>query len=152
MWDYDCVLEDRFLGEVLLDLSNIGNKKDNDVWYLLQEHDEHSSPLPIPGYPSVRKHSRHNGMVQGNGTSTSSLTNGSTDFHQSLSHIPATPAHDKMKEILILRNTSTGEVIVMSVQYIQLQYTLFPNVVQCYSIMIFYFIYFVIIEIIVPHI
>lgn len=70
------------MGEILLDLSDIASNAPA-TWFNLEDHDENSCGLPSPTPKARRK---------------------SADYERpswsSLPALPATPAHDKCKEML----------------------------------------------------
>ena len=90
LWD-GCSKADRFLGEVLLDLS-AANTSNTSVTYPLGEHDENLGALPGPSPRSRRA------IVP-----LAALANRQSWCSMPL--IPATPAYDKMKALLNHRNT-----------------------------------------------
>ncbi len=114
IWDYYPNKASTFLGEVLLDLYS-ANLQEELVWYPVGDHDENSAPLP-PVSPKVvsRKTSGDNGVpvrkVSGSSSDHERSRNGvvvDTGDRQpwnSLPLLPATPAHDKFKQLLHKRN------------------------------------------------
>lgn len=114
--------EDEFLGEVLLDL-NEANLNNEIINYELHDHDENSSPLPV----RKRKESCSDvtttsliSPITSNVDTSSWSTSPCLHSSQNLSNLrdvkdprkilPDTPAHDKVKYLLMHGRNNNGKV------------------------------------------
>ncbi|ELT90086.1 hypothetical protein CAPTEDRAFT_218726 [Capitella teleta] len=88
LWDLYPSKQDVFVGEVLLDLAT-ADLQESSLWYPLEKHDENCGRLPVPSPKGSELGVRERAHGE------------DSQMHwSSLPMIPATPAHDKMKELL----------------------------------------------------
>ena len=105
LWDYYPCKQDVFVGEVLLDLAT-ADLQDTSHWYPLEKHDENCGRLPVPSPKMTPEGRASGGGVGGVGGDLSAGREGvsgeesSQQQWTSLPVLPATPAHDKVKELL----------------------------------------------------
>ncbi len=102
IWDYYPYKASTFLGEILIDLYG-ANLDDELVWYPITDHDENSSPLPPVSPKHSGKKQPAEKKMSGSNSDRERRKSGEGGDRQpwnSLPVLPATPAHDKAKELL----------------------------------------------------
>jgi hypothetical protein len=106
VWDFYPHKQDVFIGEVLLDLA-IADLQESSLWYPLEKHDENCGNLPIPSPKGSELGARERGQGEESQGQWSSLP-----------MIPATPAHDKMKQLLGKRGSELLELLSPTLDFL----------------------------------
>ncbi|CAH1775833.1 unnamed protein product [Owenia fusiformis] len=107
VWDYHSNKLDTFLGEVLLDL-HMASLNNQNIWYMLEDHDENSAALPTPSPKNSLIDTIRGQDVMYLEKKAGGSPQGSDDLSGSMPLLPAMPAHEKAREWLG-RKQSGGE-------------------------------------------
>ena len=99
LWDFYPYKASVFLGEVLLDMVTT-NLQDEMAWYPINDHDENSTPLPDPSpKPSPRSAANADASASDSGKDSAAKSDERSPW-SSVPTLPATPFHDRAKELL----------------------------------------------------